>query len=417
MSEPLINISRTQALCFAGALVFFEFLTYISNDMIMPAMLAVTNTFHAPDTSVANSLTAYILGGASLQLFLGPLADNMGRKPVMIAGVILFLSFTILLGLSQSMPQFLIGRFIQGMGLCFIMIGYTTIQELFSEMDAVRLIAILANTAIIAPLLGPLAGALFITHFHWRNIYLLVAVCTLFSLYSLKRTMPETLGAERRDGKPIARIPFKIHTIAQNYSALIHNLPFMLGVIALGLLVSPCIAWIGLAPLILISQAKLSVIQYALWQIPLFGACIFGNFFLHWLTYYYPLVRIIQIGSAISIFGLILMYAMPYLFNTTYLFFIPGLTIYGFGLGTTSGPLTRYLLFITPVSKGTTNAFISTLELALIAVCSEVANLLYESQNNLYFGGCVAGFGLLYLLFISLCLGNTPKVTDGLQKQ
>lgn len=400
MSEPLINISRKQAFYFSAAFVFFEFLTYVSNDMIMPGMIQVVETFHASLEKVGSSLSAYVLGGASLQLFLGPLSDNIGRRPIMIMGVILFLIFTILLGCSQSMSQFLIGRFVQGMGLCFIMIGYASIQELFEEMDAVRLIALLANTATIAPLLGPLIGASVLLHFNWRYIYLIVSICALLSLYALWKFMPETIAVKRHHGGTIERTPFKLNIILGNYLSLLKNHAFMLGAIALGVLYIPCLAWVGLSPVILISNAKLSVIQYALWQIPLFAACILGNFFLRYLTHRRNLTQIIAYGSALGILGLLLMGVLPWLLGKHYLLLIPGLTLYGFGLGITSGPCNRHLLFITPISKGTTNALISMLQLAIMGVGTELANLCYQSQNNLYFGEYAAVCALIYFILM-----------------
>ena len=153
MGQPLINISRRQAFIFAAFLVLYEFLTYIANDMIMPGMIRVIETFHGPESAVATSLTAYILGGASLQLFLGPISDRYGRRPVMIFGAFLFFVCTIFIAGSNSMEQFIVARFFQGMGLCFIgVIGYATLQEIFTEMDAIRLIAIMANVSILAPL-------------------------------------------------------------------------------------------------------------------------------------------------------------------------------------------------------------------------------------------------------------------------
>ena len=80
MPQPLINITRKQALIFAAFLVLYEFLTYIANDMIMPGMIKVVESFHGTEAAIASSLTAYVLGGASLQLFLGPLSDRYGRR-------------------------------------------------------------------------------------------------------------------------------------------------------------------------------------------------------------------------------------------------------------------------------------------------------------------------------------------------
>src|SRR5688572_20582783 len=103
MAQPLIAITRRHALTFAAFLVLYEFLTYIANDMIMPGMLQVVETFHGPQSAVASSLTAYVLGGASLQLFLGPISDSYGRRPVMLFGAMLFFGFTVMIACSNSL--------------------------------------------------------------------------------------------------------------------------------------------------------------------------------------------------------------------------------------------------------------------------------------------------------------------------
>ncbi|MDP1615286.1 MAG: hypothetical protein Q8L68_05760, partial [Methylococcales bacterium] len=192
----------------------------------------------------------------------------------------------------------------------------------------------------------------------------------------------------------------KLNVILANYLSLFKNNAFMLGTVALGVLYIPCLAWVGLSPVILISNAKLTVIQYALWQIPLFAACILGNFFLRHLTHRRDLIQIIAYGSVFGMLGLLLMGLLPWLFGTHYLLLIPGLTLYGFGLGITSGPCNRHLLFITPISKGTTNALISMLQLAFMGVGTELANLCYQSQNNLYFGGYAAACALVYSILM-----------------
>nr|WP_232220641.1 MFS transporter [Legionella tunisiensis] len=184
MAQPLINITRKQALVFAAFLVLYEFLTYIANDMIMPGMIKVIESFHGPESAVATSLTAYMLGGASLQLFLGPISDRYGRRPIMLAGALFFFLCTLLIACSNSIDQFLIARFFQGMGLCFIgVIGYATLQEIFAEMDAIRLIAIMANVSIAAPLLGPLLGATFIHFFSWRFIFIIIGIFALVAFW------------------------------------------------------------------------------------------------------------------------------------------------------------------------------------------------------------------------------------------
>lgn len=404
MSQPLIHITRKRALWFAASLVFFELLTYLSNDMIMPGMLKVTESFQADPASVAKSLMAFLLGGASLQLILGPLSDALGRRPVMISGAILFFICTLFLGGSQSMPQFLAGRFFQGMGICFLVIGYAAIQEMFAEMDAVRLIAVLANMTVLAPLAGPLLGASFILYFTWRDVFWTVAALSGVALLGLWRFMPETVGVPKREGEPIARVSLAPRVVAQNYAKLLTNARLMIGAMSVGLLNAPCLAWVGLSPLILMANGGLTVTQYALWQLPLFVSCMMGNFFLRWLTHRLPLIRIIQIGSLLAVSGLGLMLILPLIFTPEFMFLIPGLALYGFGSGTTTGPLIRHLLFMTPVSKGTTNALINTINMVILGGCTGIANIVYQSQQNLYFAAYVFALGVICFLLISFCI-------------
>ena len=410
MAQPLINITRKQALVFSTFLVLYEFLTYIANDMIMPGMLQVVHSFHGPETAVATSLTAYILGGASLQLFLGPISDRYGRRPVMLFGAVFFFVCTLIIAGSNSIDQFLLARFFQGMGLCFIgVVGYATLQEIFDEMDAIRLIAMMANVSTVAPLIGPLLGAVFIVYFDWRTLFVIIGVFSLLALWGLWQFMPESVGQITRDGKQIKQVSLSLRVVATNYKNLLCNAPFMFGSVALGVLNVPCLVWIALAPVMLVSDAKLTIIEYGFWQIPVFGALILGTWLLQRLTHRGTVKKITVLGSAISGVGLLLVVIFPYLFNANYIWLMPGLIVYFFGLGMTAAPLNRFILFSTPVGKGTTSALMSMFNMCIIAVGIEIANGLYESHNNLIFGVYCALIGIVYFIFLSGALLLNPK--------
>lgn len=412
MALPLINISRKQVYLYAIFLVMYEFLTYIANDMIMPGMLKVVASFHAPVSDVAKSLSAYVLGGASLQLFLGPISDRYGRRPVMLFGVAFFLICTIFIACSNSITHFLVARYFQGMGLCFIcVIGYATVQEIFTEMDAVRLIAIMANSAVIAPLLGPLLGAIFINYYNWRIIFVLIAIIALLAYWGLWRFMPETIGQRRRDGQLIKAVSLSPRTIASNYKKLALNLPFVLGAVAIGLMTAPCIAWIGLAPVIIVTEAKLSFIAYGLWQLPVFGAYVIGNLLLQRLTHRGSLVKLINLGSWIACLGLAISFMLPLILGHSFLWLMPGLICYFFGIGILGAPLQRYVLFLTPVSKGTATGFMSTLLMFINGAGVELANIIYSTHQNRLFGLFCMITGIVYLIVLAGVLLNT-KSTD-----
>lgn len=145
---------------FPLCLVLYEFSTYIGNDMIQPGMLAVVQEFQVGNEWVPTSMTAYLAGGMFLQWLLGPLSDRIGRRPVMLTGVVWFIVTCLATLLAQTIEQFTLLRFLQGISLCFIgAVGYAAIQESFEEAVCIKITALMANVALIAPLLGPLVGA------------------------------------------------------------------------------------------------------------------------------------------------------------------------------------------------------------------------------------------------------------------
>lgn len=410
--HTLIDISRKNTIGFIVFLMVYQFSTYIANDMIMPGMPMVIASFHASESAIPTALTAYILGGGSLQLVLGPLSDHFGRRRVMLAGAILFLIFTIMVAFSTSITQFLLARFFQGMGLCFTMVvGYATLQEIFDAMDAIRLTAFLSNIAATAPLLGPLIGAVFLHFFPWRCIFIFIALLALSSLVGLWQCMPETVGVPRKNNIVCHPIPFHPKTICNNYKKLFFDKSFFFSMLSLGLLGIPSVTWIAISPLILMTGAKLSMFQYALWQLPIFGAEIIGTLILRFYSYKLPIKTLISFGSITHVSGLLLCGLLPWAISSYFIWLLPGLCLYGIGLGMTMSPLNRRTLFSTPIAKGVSAAFINMVVMWLSALGVESIKIIYTTHDNVYFGFFCSTIGIMYIisLFLSFYLQGKIK--------
>lgn len=197
--SPATRLGR-RALLFPLCLVLFEFAAYIANDMIQPGMLAVVADFNASIEWVPTSMTAYLAGGMFLQWLLGPLSDRRGRRPVMLVGVAFFVVTCLAILLVTSIEQFIAMRFLQGIGLCFIgAVGYATIQESFEEAVCIKITALMANVALIAPLLGPLAGAALIHVAPWQFMFVIFAALGAISFVGLWRNF--ICGAVARDAR------------------------------------------------------------------------------------------------------------------------------------------------------------------------------------------------------------------------
>jgi DHA1 family multidrug/chloramphenicol efflux transport protein-like MFS transporter len=371
-------------LLFPIALVLFEFSVYIANDMIQPGMLQVVREFGVSAAWVPSSMTGFLLGGALLPWLMGPLSDHIGRRPVMLAGVGFFIAVCIAALFSHDIWSFMLLRVLQGMGLCFISaVGYATIQEAFAERMAVRVTALMANVALIAPLVGPLAGAAVIHHWSWRASFVVIAVCALVSFIGLLVSMPETVV------KPRGAINLK--QIRDDYVQVLTNTRFLALSVCIPLLAMPVLGWIALSPVILMTGAGMSVMAYAAWQLPVFGGLITGNLLLARYSARWPLGLTIVLGRVPLLAGALLL-ATGYLFPAqSHYFLIAGTSLIALSEGMGFAVLYRFALTASSVSKGTVAACMTMLSLLAYTVGVELLK-----QAYLWCG--YAGFTVLALM-------------------
>jgi DHA1 family multidrug/chloramphenicol efflux transport protein-like MFS transporter len=252
-----------------------------------------------------------------------------------------------------------------------------------------------------------LAGAAFILYFSWRDIFFIIAIFAFIALWGLWRYMPETVGTLKHDGTITAPVSLAPTSIALNYWKLFTNPAFLFGSFSIGFLAIPCLVWIAISPIMLITEAHLPLIHYGLWQIPIFSADIIGNLVLRRLTYNFSLKQIIIIGALVSTTGLSLSVLITF-FHASYLAVIPGIIIYALGLGITIGPLSRKVLYSTQVTKGTASALMTILIMAIEAGGVELVNLIYKTHNNLYFSLYCLATGIIFLLCLVVCNAFAP---------
>ena len=390
MQNPTLTGRRLgrQALLFPLCLVLYEFSTYIANDMIQPGMLAVVEQYQAGIEWVPTSMTAYLAGGMFLQWLLGPLSDRIGRRPVMLTGVVWFVVTCLAALLAQTIEQFTLLRFLQGISLCFIgAVGYAAIQESFEEAVCIKITALMANVALIAPLLGPLVGAAWVHAAPWQGMFVLFAALAAVAFVGLQRAMPETAT---RLGEPLS-----LKALWHDYALVMKNVRFVAGALATGFVSLPLLAWIAQSPIIIISGEQLSSYEYGLLQVPIFGALIVGNLVLARLTSRRTVRSLIILGGWPIAAGLILAAIATVASSHAYLWMTAGLSLYAFGIGLANAGLVRLTLFASDVSKGAVSAAMGMLQMLIFTVGIEVSKHAYLVGGN----GLFSLFNLLNGLF------------------
>ena len=380
------KISRLSfaTLLFPLALVLFEFAVYIANDMAQPAMLQVTREFGVDAGWVPLSMTFFLLGGAALSWLTGPLSDRYGRRPVLLGGVVFFIVSCLATYLVSSIEAYMALRVLQGMGLCFInAVGYAAVQEAYAEKTAVCVTALMANVALIAPMVGPLAGAALIELAPWRSCFLFIAACALLALLGLWWKMPETV-------QPAAN-PRPLSRMGGDYLQLLRDRRFVLSVLCIPMLALPLMGWIALSPVLLVEDLGMSTLEYGLWQLPVFGGLIAGNLLLAARAEAWPLGRSVLLGMWPVVGGLVLMLAGVLYGHYQHIFLVLGMSLMAVGEGLSFGVLYRFALMSSQLPKGVVSAGMSML-------CMAGYGIGIELFRWAYIAGGITGFALLSVL-------------------
>jgi DHA1 family multidrug/chloramphenicol efflux transport protein-like MFS transporter len=404
MLKPLINISPHYLFGFCLAITCFELLTYMGSDLIMPAMLTVTHQLSASPNHVPYAFNLYLIGGILLQWLIGPLSDHFGRRRLLLIGCAGFALACAAAFYVQSILAFNGLRLIQGMGLGFVIaVSYPALQEVFCEADAVKIMALLGNVALLSPLLGPLLGSLALEWLSWRELFLLLGIAGAMVWLGLYWYMPETVGILRQDGQRLAAVPFEWKGTVRRYAALLTNTQFLRATVALGLMSLPLIAWIGLAPLLLIQNQELSPSHYGLWQIPVFAAVILGNLILNRLIANTELPQLIRYALWPFCGGLIALVAITFTGAST-LLLVSCLSLYAIGLGMSNAALYRLALFSSDDSKGLVSAMVGMISIAVMGGGGSIIAALGAGDSLEAFALMAGLAGLLCLLPLRLFL-------------
>jgi len=117
-------------------------------------------------------VTAYLLTAAALAPLYGKLSDIYGRRPVIFAGILIFIAGSVVSAVAPSMLVLILGRALQGMGGGgLFVLAQTIIGDLVPPRERARYASWLSATWATASIAGPLLGGFFAEHWHWSLIF------------------------------------------------------------------------------------------------------------------------------------------------------------------------------------------------------------------------------------------------------
>lgn len=229
----------------------------MSIDMYLPAFPTIRQEFGSSASQVQLSLSAFMVAFGFGQIVYGPLGDYFGRRPVLIAGILLYIAVSVLCLLAQSAPQLILLRFIQGLAACAPpVMARTMVRDLAERDQAAQVMSILMASSSMAPMLAPLIGSQMMYFFGWRAIFTTLAVFGALSLGMALLVTRETLRPEHRG-------PLAFGGIIARFAELLRSGTFLGYALTTGFLFGAMFSFISLSSFVLIGIYGLAPATYS----------------------------------------------------------------------------------------------------------------------------------------------------------
>jgi MFS transporter, DHA1 family, multidrug resistance protein len=152
-------------------------LAFCALHIVVPALPLLERVFGDSAAHVQLVLTLYLAGIAGGQLVYGPLSDWFGRRPVLLAGLAMFLGGTVVCGVAWSLAALIVGRVLEGLGACAgIVLARAIIRDVYEREAAARGLALVMMAMTLAPAVSPALGAYLAEWVDWRAIFALLGV-------------------------------------------------------------------------------------------------------------------------------------------------------------------------------------------------------------------------------------------------
>lgn len=165
----------------------------LAMQIFVPALPAIQRGFEVTTGVAQLALSLSILSNAFATLSYGPLSDRFGRRPVVLAGFVLFVVGSVMCVLAPTIGLLVVGRIVQAAGgAAGMVIGRAIVRDLYDREQAASVLAYLTMAMVMAPMLAPVFGALLIDTAGWRSIFFVLTIVGLVVTWATARHLVET---------------------------------------------------------------------------------------------------------------------------------------------------------------------------------------------------------------------------------
>ncbi|HDM8042720.1 TPA: multidrug effflux MFS transporter [Vibrio campbellii] len=238
----------------------------LSMGLVFPSLPWIAKDFDISLDQAQLLVSVYYLGFGPSQFIYGPVSDALGRKKVLLAGLLVaMLGLLMIIFLSHTFTGMVTGRFLQGLGTgCCAVLARASTRDRFNGPELPVALSYIAMAASITPLVAPVIGGFINAHFGWTMVFISLLGYVLLAWTVIVFRFQETITQT-------SALPSPKKMLLQ-YRDLLTSRYFMSFASIGWLNFSLMITTVSVMPFIMQNQIGMTSDQYAMWAlIPAFG--------------------------------------------------------------------------------------------------------------------------------------------------
>jgi len=359
----------------------------LSMNIFLPSLPGMTTYFQTDYRLMQLSVALYLGVNAVLQVFIGPISDRYGRRPILLGAIAIFLLATVGCIFAPTAEIFLAFRMVQAVIVAGLVLGRAVVRDMYPQDQAASQIGYVTMGMAVVPMIGPAFGGVLDQAFGWQANFWLLILLGLFVLALTFRDLGETATSTSTS----FRAQFA------EYPELLSSRRFWGYCLSAAFASGAFFAYLGGAPYVGSEVFGMSPAALGLF----FGAPALGYFFGNGISGKFSvrlgINRMILIGALVSMGGLgasLVLFLIG--FKTPYVFF-GFMTFVGLGNGMVLPNATSGMLSVRPHLAGTASGLGGAIMIGGGAALSALAGSLLTGGNG--------AFPLIWIMFTTAVLG------------
>jgi DHA1 family bicyclomycin/chloramphenicol resistance-like MFS transporter len=239
--------------------------------LLVPAIPVLAADFAVPYGTAQLVVSVYLVGFSVAQLAYGPLSDRYGRKPLLLAGVGLFLVATAISTFARSIEALLLARTVQAVGgVAGMVLSRAIVADCFGRDRAAAMLGYITTAIVICSLASPTAGGFLSSGWGWRAGFAALLPPALFVLLMVRFRLRETNLTPHKS--------LSLVSLGRNYAALMRQRLFLAPTLALALSSASWFAFVASMPFVVVTLLGRPASDYGLMIALVSLGYMVGNF-------------------------------------------------------------------------------------------------------------------------------------------